>query len=406
MAYLRTIHPCLAITCLLFLFSSIGAHNDGFSVKLIRRNSSNDSYKPSTIQSAVSAYQSEYLMELSIGTPPIKTYAEADTGSDLIWFQCIPCTNCYKQQNPMFDPQSSSTCTNITCGSESCNKLGSNNLCSTDQNTCNYTYSYADNSITQGVLAQETLTLTSTTGEPMAFQGIIFGCGHNDSGFNDREMGLIGLGRGPLSLISQIGSSLGGNMFSQCLVPFNTDPSITSQMNFGKGSEVLGNGTVSTPLISKDGSGYFASLIGISVEDINLPFSDGSSSGIIAKGNILIDSGTTITYLPEEFYHRLIEQVRNKVALEPFRISDYELCYQTPTNLNGPTLTVHFEGGDVLLTPAQMFVPVEGGNFCFAVFKTSEEYVTYGNYAQSNYLIGFDLERQIVSFKATDCTKF
>ncbi|KAM1994796.1 hypothetical protein ACFX16_010947 [Malus domestica] len=29
----------------------------------------------------------------------------------------------------------------------------------------------------------------------------------------------------------------------------------------------------------------------------------------------------------------------------------------------------------------------------------------YGSYAQSNFLIGFDLEKMLVSFKAADCRK-
>ncbi|KEH29587.1 putative nepenthesin [Medicago truncatula] len=288
MTYPRKIH-LISILLFVFIFPHIEAHNGGFTGKLIPRNSSKDFFNRNTIQSPVSANHYDYLMELSIGTPPVKIYAQADTGSDLIWLQCIPCTNCYKQLNPMFDSQSSSTFSNIACGSESCSKLYSTS-CSPDQINCKYNYSYVDGSETQGVLAQETLTLTSTTGEPVAFKGVIFGCGHNNNGaFNDKEMGIIGLGRGPLSLVSQIGSSLGGNMFSQCLVPFNTNPSISSPMSFGKGSEVLGNGVVSTPLVSKTTyqSFYFVTLLGISVEDINLPFNAGSSLEPAAKGNVI-----------------------------------------------------------------------------------------------------------------------
>ncbi|GAU23255.1 hypothetical protein TSUD_281480 [Trifolium subterraneum] len=228
-------------------------------------------------------------------------------------------------------------------------------------------------------------------------------------------MGVIGLGRGSLSLISQIGSSLGGNMFSQCLVPSNTNPSITSHMSFGHGSEVLGNDVVSTPLVFNDASNgaydtqYFVTLLGISVEDINLPFKNGSSLDHIVKGNMMIDSGTPTILLPEEFYHRLMEKVRDKVSLEPIADSislGYQLCYRTQTNFSGPTLTAHFEGADVVLTPTQIFIPVEDDVFCFAFSSTfSNEYGIFGNYAQTNYLIGFDLDKQMVSFKPTDCTK-
>ncbi|AET01001.1 eukaryotic aspartyl protease family protein, putative [Medicago truncatula] len=57
-------------------------------------------------------------------------YAQIDTGSDLTWFQCIPCTKYYKQLNPI-----SSTYSNIACGLdlESCSKLYSTS-CSPDKN--------------------------------------------------------------------------------------------------------------------------------------------------------------------------------------------------------------------------------------------------------------------------------
>ncbi|XP_004488418.1 aspartic proteinase CDR1-like [Cicer arietinum] len=412
MVYPQTlVHPCFAIIFMLFiqfhLFTNIEAQNGGFSVKLIRKNSSHVSYNPNTAESPVSAYKSEYQMELSIGTPPTKIYAEVDTGSDLIWFQCAPCPNCYQQINPLFDPQSSSTYTNIPCGSDSCSKLGST-TCSPDQLNCIYTYSYADDSTTQGSLAQETFTLNSNTGAPVSFPGITFGCGHNDNGlFNEREMGLIGLGRGSVSLISQIGSSIGGNFFSQCLVPFNTDPSVTSTMSFGTGSEVTGDGVVSTSMFTIDEfpTQYFSILLGISVEDVNIPFNNDPSIEI-TSGNMMIDSGTPVTYLPEEFYNKVLSEVKNKISMQPAPGSMYlDLCYGTP-NLEGPTITAHFQGGDVVLTPTQTFIPLEDGLFCFGFAATNTVYGVYGNYAQSNYLIGFDLDKQLISFKPTDCTKF
>ncbi|XP_030936277.1 aspartic proteinase CDR1-like [Quercus lobata] len=91
------------------------------------------------------------------------------------------------------------------------------------------------------------------------------------------------------------------------------------------------------------------------------------------------------------------------------------LCYRIEiTNDNGPILTVHFEGADVELKPLQTFnQPVKGYDiYCFAIInhaKTELAYLgdqgLYGNYVQANFLIGFDLETRMVSFKLTDCTK-
>ena len=51
----------------------------------------------------------EFLMNLSIGTPVVPLVAIMDTGSDLIWTQCKPCTYCFKQATPVFNPKLSSS---------------------------------------------------------------------------------------------------------------------------------------------------------------------------------------------------------------------------------------------------------------------------------------------------------
>jgi len=394
-------------------FSLIQAKTDlSFSINLIRRNSSQIfphrglSANVGTPQSPTSAYLGHYLMEFSIGTPPFKFYGIADTGSDLIWTQCVPCKNCYKQLNPMFDPQKSSSYKNISCDSKMCHELDTR-VCS-PQKQCNYTYAYASASMTQGVLAQETVTLPTTTGTNVLLKGIAFGCGHNNTGsFNDHEMGIVGLGGGSVSFISQMAPFLGGKRFSQCLVPFHTDVRVSSKMSFGKGSEVSGKGVVSTPLVAKeDKTPYFVTLLGISVGKTYLPYN--GSSEQVKKGNMFLDSGTPPTILPTQLYERVVAEVKNQVAMTPAK-NDPELgsqlCYPTKNNLGGPILTAHFEGGNVTLEPIQTFISPKNGVFCLGFTNTSSDGGIYGGFAQSNYLIGFDLDAKLVSFKPMDCTK-
>jgi hypothetical protein len=67
-------------------------------------------------------------------------------------------------------------------------------------------------------------------------------------------------------------------------------------------------------------------------------------------------------------------------------------------------LTAHFEGADVQLMPIQTFIPPKDGVFCFAMAGTTDGEYIFGNFAQSNILIGFDLDKKTISFKPTDCT--
>ena len=73
--------------------------------------------------------------------------------------------------------------------------------------------------------------------------------------------GLIALGLKPLSFPSQIGSK----RFSYCLLPYGTEytnPSITGKISFGNGSEVMGDGVISTPFVAV-GDQYYVTLEGI-----------------------------------------------------------------------------------------------------------------------------------------------
>ncbi|KAF3454313.1 hypothetical protein FNV43_RR04760 [Rhamnella rubrinervis] len=396
------------VTCLSSTARSI---NGGFSVQLIHLDSPKSplydrkSLNPNTPQADVNANKGQYLMKISVGTPPFDFYGIADTGSDLIWAQCVPCDGCYNQTKPMFNPTNSSTYIPIPCGSQQCHLLDTA-ACS-PENTCNYTYGY-EAGLTQGLLATETVTLTSSSGQHISLQNIVFGCGHNNTGsFNEDEMGLVGLGSGPLSLVSQIGPLFGGRKFSHCLLPFHTDPRITSKLIFGSDSEVSGDGVVSTSLVSKqDPTPYFVTLEGISVGQEYVSF---NSSGLVSKGNMFLDSGTPPTILPQDFYDRLVEEVKNQVDLKPVEDDERlepQLCYKSETILEGPMLTVHFEGGATLqLTPLQTFIPPLEGVFCFAMTNTDSDVGVYGSFAQSNFLIGFDIETMVVSFKPADCTK-
>ncbi|KAJ6320027.1 hypothetical protein OIU78_015424 [Salix suchowensis] len=177
------------------------------------------SVSPKAAESDVTSNRGEYLMSLSVGTPPFKIMGIADTGSDLIWTQCKPCERCYKQVDPLFDPKSSKTYRDFSCDARKC-RLLEQSSCS--GNICQYQYSYGDQSYTMGNVASDTITLDSTAGSPVSFPKTVIGCGQENGGtFSEKGSGIVGLGAGPLSLVSQMGSSVGGK-FSYCLVPFSS----------------------------------------------------------------------------------------------------------------------------------------------------------------------------------------
>ena len=81
------------------------------------------------------------------------------------------------------------------------------------------------------------------------------------------------------------------------------------------------------------------------------------------------------------------------------------LCFRSGKIPEGPILTFHFEGASVQLMSTQTFFMIEEGLFCFGMDGVSAEPYAFGNFVQSNILIGFDLDRKTVSFMPTDRTK-
>ena len=377
-----------------------------FARSISRANHFRPSLKSkSSIQSNVIANGGEYLMKISLGTPAVEVLGIADTGSDLTWTQCEPCEKCYKQNLPLFDPQQSSTYGNVPCNSSPCKALDTAS-CGTDKNTCQYGYSYGDQSFTNGDLGVETLTIGSTTSHQVTLPNIVFGCGHNNDGtFSEAGSGIIGLGGGPLSLVSQLNNSIGGK-FSYCLVP-TENSNVTSKINFGSNGLVSGNGVVSTPLVAKDPSTfYYLTLEGISVGNKRFAYKASSKAVASNEGNIIIDSGTTLTFLPPEFHADLVSALEKAIDAE--RVHDprgvLSLCFRSKDDIDVPIITAHFTGADVKLKPINTFARMDDDLVCFTMIP-SESLAIFGNLAQINFLVEYDLKAKKVSFLPADCTK-
>ncbi|KAF2313047.1 hypothetical protein GH714_008888 [Hevea brasiliensis] len=179
-------------------------------------------FRPRTAGALVQA--GNYIVTVGLGTPKKDLSLIFDTGSDLTWTQCEPCVrSCYKQKDPTFDPSQSTSYTNISCGSSLCNSLASatGNTLNCDSSTCVYGIQYGDSSFSVGFFGKERLTLTPTE----AFDNFYFGCGQNNQGLFGGSAGLLGLGRDPLSLVSQTSRKY-NKLFSYCL------PSSSSSTGF------------------------------------------------------------------------------------------------------------------------------------------------------------------------------
>ncbi|XXG43957.1 hypothetical protein AAC387_Pa01g3873 [Persea americana] len=161
-------------------------------------------------------------------------------------------------------------------------------------------------------LQQRGLPWVPPPGSSAKIPKVAFGCGHTNGGtFTSHGAGLVGLGGESLSLISQLGSSIDGK-FAYCLVPLHQNTA-SSRMDFGDSAIVTGSGAISTPLISKQGSETFFSLnlqkMSVGGKTISLPQAE--------KGNIIIDSGTTYSFLPTSNFRVGYDLQIKKVSFQP-----------------------------------------------------------------------------------------
>ncbi|KAK9120361.1 hypothetical protein Syun_017978 [Stephania yunnanensis] len=310
---------------------------------------------------------------------------------------------------PLFDSQKSSSYKELSCGSSPCIALGSQAYCNATQDTCQYSYSYGDSSNTQGDVASETLTFDSTSGSPVVLKNVTFGCGHSNSGtFSPNGSGLVGLGGGPVSLISQLGDTIGGK-FSYCLTPLFTKTPSPSTLNFGSNAVVSGKGVVTTPRIG-DGETtfYYLTLEGLTVGSKGNIFSTKRVDAVGDEAKIIIDSGTTLTYLPDDLLETVVSGVTKAISLRPVQgPQGLVLCYNVGSGekIDIPSITAHFSGADVVLNPVNTFVRVDESTLCLAFASATGNLPIFGNIAQINFLVGYDLKEGTVSFKPTNCSK-
>ncbi|KAJ4707733.1 Aspartyl protease family protein [Melia azedarach] len=347
---------------------------------------------------------SNYIVTVGLGTPK-KQYLSLlfDTGSDITWTQCKPCVNsCYKQNEPIFDPSKSKTYANVSCSSEECNSLESATgiLMDCPDSTCVYGIQYGDSSYSVGFFARETLTLTSSD----VFPNFLFGCGQNNRGLFGKSAGLLGLGRNPLSLISQTDGKY-KSFFSYCLP---SSSSSTGHLTFGQ-PDNLSKTLKFTPLsaIFSDTSFYGLDIVGISVggRKLSIPKSVFSNTGTI------IDSGTVITRLPPAAYSALRTAFRKAMAKYPRApdLSILDTCYNLSnyTSVKVPIISFFFGGGiEVIIDVSGILYVNKVSQVCLAVAGNSDanDVAIFGNVQQKTMEVVYDVAGGRVGFAPMGCS--
>ncbi|CAH8354104.1 unnamed protein product [Eruca vesicaria subsp. sativa] len=311
---------------LIFPLTTQNIHNTSSTTLLQRRRiSSSPSVKiPFT-------HDVTLTVSLTAGSPPQTIKMVLDTGSELTWLYCKQSST----PTPIFDHAKSSSYIALPCSSPVCTiqtqDLPAPATCDKHANLCHVAVSYVDGSSLDGNLAQETFGIGFLTRPATAF-----GCMDSSSSATPEDnaetsTGLMGMNRGRLSFINQMGLS----KFSYCISGSDST-----------GVLVLGAASLPplkySPLVTKtdrlpywDRFAYTVQFEGIQVGSKLLPI---PKSAFVpdhtGAGQTILDSGTQFTFLLDPVYNALktefIEQTKSVLTVDPSYVfqTALDLCFQ------------------------------------------------------------------------------
>ncbi|XP_028770034.1 aspartyl protease AED3-like [Neltuma alba] len=338
-----------------------------------------------------------YIVRVKVGTPPRTFLMAMDTNNDAAWLPCDGCVGC--SSSVVYSPVKSTSTRNVNCGAPQCKQVP-NPTCA--GSACAFNLTYGSSSIAAN-LVQDTVKLAA---DPVP--GYAFGCIQKTTGSSVPAQGLLGLGRGPLSLLSQT-QHLYQSTFSYCLPSFKA-------LNFS-GSLKLGpvaqpKRIKFTPLLKnpRRSSLYYVNLIGIRVgrRIVDIPPAALAFNPTTGAGTIF-DSGTVFTRLVEPAYIAVRDAFRRRVGrnLVATSLGGFDTCYKVP--INAPTITFMFKGMNVTLPQDNLLIhSTVGGITCLAMAAAPDNVNSVlnviANMQQQNHRVLYDVPNSRLGVARERCT--
>ncbi|KAI3458678.1 hypothetical protein Pfo_015341 [Paulownia fortunei] len=361
-------------------------------------------------------------VSLAVGTPPQQVTMVLDTGSELSWLHCrkTPTTP------SSFNPQLSTSCRPIPCSSPTCTTRTRDftvPVSCDPKKLCHAILSYADASSVEGNLATDTFRFDNSD-----LPGMVFGCMDSGSSSNPDEdsktTGLIGMNRGSLSFVSQMGfpqfsycisgrDSSGVLLFGEANFPWLRPLNYTPLVQ------------ISTPLPYFDRVAYTVQLEGIRVSGTVLPLPKSIfEPDHTGAGQTMVDSGTQFTFLLGPVYTALKNEFlrQTKGILRPLGDPNFvfqgamDLCYRIELSRTVlpplPSVNLMFRGVEMSVSGEKLLYRVPGvtrgtdGVYCFTFGNSDllgvEAYVI-GHHHQQNMWMEFDLAKSRVGLAEVRC---
>ncbi|CAN1253257.1 Aspartic proteinase 36 [Linum perenne] len=359
-----------------------------------------------------------YYAKIGIGTPSNDYYVQVDTGSDIMWVNCIQCKECPRTSSlgidlTLYDINQSASGSLVTCDKEFCSEVNGGPLSGCTANvTCPYLEIYGDGSSTAGYFVKDVVKYDRVSGDletTSANGSVIFGCGARQSGdlgssTEEALDGILGFGKANSSMISQLAATgRVKKIFAHCLDGKN-------------GGGIFAIGHVVEPRVNMtpimlDQPHYNVNMTAVQVghDVLNLPadvFEAGERKGAI------IDSGTTLAYLPEMIYKPLLECIMFVDLIFYFARIYYNICFHSYRSVDDafPNVTFYFANSLFLrVYPHEYLFPFQDGYWCLGwqnsglQSRDRRNMTLLGDLVLSNKLVLYDLERQAIGWTEYNC---
>ncbi|CAL5192809.1 unnamed protein product [Lathyrus oleraceus] len=360
-----------------------------------------------------------YYTKIGLGSPAKDFYVQVDTGSDILWVNCVGCTACPKKSGlgmdlTLYDPKASLTASVVPCDDEFCTSTYDGPISGCKQEmSCPYGITYGDGSTTSGSYVKDALTFSRISGNLRTSpdnSSVVFGCGAKQSGTlsssSDEALdGIIGFGQSNSSVLSQLATSgKVKRIFSHCLDSINGG----GIFSIGQVVEPKFN---TTPLVPRMAH-YNVILKDMEVDgdSIQLPtdiFDTGSGRGTI------IDSGTTLAYLPASIYNQIVTKIlARQPGLKLYLVEEQFTCFHFSDNFDEgfPVVKFHFDGLSLIVYPHDYLFLYKNDIYCIGWQKSNtqtkdgKDLILLGDLVLSNKIVVYDLDNMTIGWTDFNCS--
>ena len=329
-----------------------------------------------------------------------------DTGSPTTTSPCSKCTSCGDHINKPYDLDDSNI---IQCNSKFCDLVQSTSCI---DHQCGFSISYSEGSTIAGIFTTQEIYFEQINKIPnITNQSFLIpiGCTTKETHLFRTQLadGIMGLNNGDKSFVTLLYKNkiISKHLFSICL---------------GQNNGYFSIGDIDTSF-HKTNVEYIPIIKGEKNFYINIPKIQIGEKIINNEYRGFIDSGTTISYFPNDLYNAIIDEFKSVCGKKDkkcgkFRdVSDLGYCgffntiedKEKAINEYWPNITFYFEGHNYILT-AKDYNYDYNDNQIGACLGFEGEYaskITLGGTFMHGHDIIFDKGNQKIGFAVADCNR-